>query len=258
MALAGARYTNNNVDLFQVIDVGSQGVFAHQTNPIFVTAQSRNPKLILWDIEVQVGDKLTDANDIKIESIGGKSLHQKSSVIWTPTGRGWQSAPRILIQSRFPFGMLRAWKYFESEKKFIVYPERKGQKEIPSLDGKHADHHQALAQLTGLFRDYREFERSDPPQRIDWKRSLKHQKHFVKNFEASGEKKVLIDWKMTNSSTDFEDKLSQMALWVDLCQSRNDLYSLKINEIQTGYLNYPGHYKDCMEKLALLRIEDIT
>ena len=182
---------------------------------------------------------------------------KKSYINWTPSVRGLHKIPRLLIQSHFPYAMLRAWKYIDPKAEFIVYPEKKGTKNIPSKEIQQAEEDMNAAENTkGLFRDHREFQKTDSPNKIDWKLSLKHQKYFVKNFESGDEKKVLIEWEMTSMISNFEDRVSQLALWIDLSHKNNELYNLKINQDQTGYSSHINHYKSCMEKLALLKIED--
>ena len=180
-------------------------------------------------------------------------------VSWMPSRRGRAHIPRLRIQSRFPYKMLRAWKYFEKAEEVLVFPQRKGQQNFRSLLGSQAQKElENKPENEGLFRDYREFQRTDSPSRIDWKRSLKHQKHLIKNYESAGERKILIDWEMTPATLSFEDRLSQMALWVDLCHGKKEIYSVKLGAFQTEFASTLLHYKVCLEKLALVTAEDLA
>lgn len=258
MALSGMWLTNKNIESFEVSEVLTTNIFANEINHLELKLKNKDAQSAVWDVQISIADKAIKNKIHTVDEIRTDEVSKSSFVDWRPQFRGQFQRPRILIQSEFPFRMLRAWKYYGQPEQIIIFPERKGQTNIPVNEGRKLDEQQ-MAQLEnqGLFRDYREFQKSDSPQRIDWKRSLKHQKHFVKNFEVSGEEKVLIDWEMTSFLTNFEDRVSQMALWVDNCQKKNNDYSLRIAHLQTEYLSHQQHYKDCMTTLALLKPEDI-
>ncbi len=257
IALSGMWLTNKNVENFEMTEASSNSLFANEDNQIQIQYRNLNSKSFLWDIEISADDKFDHNKTHKIEEIVSGKILKRTFVNWRPLHRGLYPSPRLLIQSRFPFGMLRAWKYFDQKTEFIVYPEKKGTKDLPQAENTKAQEDlKSVDNTKGLFRDHREFQKTDSPNKIDWKLSLKHQRHFVKNFESGDEKKVLIDWKMTNSNLNFEDRISQLALWIDLYHKKNEPYSLKINNDQTEYSSLSSHYKKCMEKLALLKIED--
>lgn len=260
IALTGARLTNKNVQNFLVNSLSINSVFAKEKNNLDVQVQNLSSKEPLWQIEIGVDQKeRSQIEYVMIDHVMKGPALQSTKVIWRPLTRGLQKIPRLRIQSGFPFDMFKAFKSFESDKTCIVYPERKGLRDVPHDRGQKGDHeHLERMKNHGLFLDYREFQKSDSPIRIDWKRSLKHQKHLLKNFEASGEKRILLDWEMTAFITDFEDRISQLALWIDLCQKRQDLYSLRIKQTQTEFSNHPTHFKVCMERLALLSPDEVS
>lgn len=253
MALSGMWLTHKNVDRFQVSEISANTLFANEENQLQVHYKNLNSKSFIWDIEISIDKKKNKSGTYKIDEVISGKMSRRTYIDWMPARRGLKKSPRLVIQSKFPFGMLRAWKYYEQMTEFIVYPEKKGQKNIPrEISHQHQDEIDPIQDNRGLFRDHREFQKTDSPNKIDWKASLKHQKHFVKNYESGDEKKILIDWNMTNQIVDFEDKVSQLALWVDTSHKNNDFYSLKISQHQTVYANDGIHYKNCMEKLALL------
>jgi uncharacterized protein (DUF58 family) len=257
MGITIAWTTNKNIESLVIEDLKNHYVFAKEKN--WLTAQLvnlNNKKINLWDLEFAAQYREKENNEIhKIEELQKKA---DLNVIWEPDKRGYNQSPRILVQSEFPFFLLRAWKYFEKPKNVLVFPERKGIKNLQFLLAAQTNKDEASKNDNeGLFRDYREFQNSDSPSRIDWKRSVKHRKHLVKNYEKSGERKILIEWSLTEGLGNFEDRLSQMTYWVDQCFQSNEFYSMKINDYQTDYKSDISHYKSCLEKLALLNEQEI-
>lgn len=258
MGLSTAWLTNKNIDAAKVVDIKYTYLFANETNSINIKVENLNKKnTSLWDIEFRVED--VDFTDQKTHLL--EEVEQVNEVViqWRPKKRGYARSPRIMMQSQFPYKILRSWKYDHKKSNLLVYPERKGELNLSSLIGMQ-DNRDEKAKLEneGLFRDFREFQTSDSPSRIDWKRSIKHQKHLVKNLEKSGERKIIIDWEFTADLIDFEKRISQMALWVDMCYQKNEIYSLKLNQFQTEYYSSLNHYKSCLERLALLTEAEVA
>ena len=258
MGMTTSYLTNKNIESVKIDELKSTLLYAHENNMLVAHIDNQNKKnAALWDLEFRVEHLKKDIKEIHTLSEVEKTGYL--TVNWIPERRGQVRAPRILMQSRFPFKLLRAWKYYHRPVEFLVFPERRGKENLVSLLGFQSNRDEmAKLENEGLFRDYREFQNSDSPARIDWKRSVKHQKHLVKNYEKSGDRKILIDWDMTASLPDFEDRISQMALWVDLCHQRNEMFSLRIKNFQTDYFASPSHYKTCMEKLALLSAKEVA
>ncbi len=256
MALTGMWLTNKNVEAFQIKELSSDGLYADEDNEIGVTVRNQVSHMTLWDLEIRFSNTEVKATEVFVPEV---KFEKKYFLSWRPERRGVHAIPRLRIESRFPFKMLMAWKYYEENKTVLIYPRRKGCDLIPTKSGRQPhDESEQQVHDQGLFRDYREFQKSDPPQRIDWKRSLKHQKHLVKNFEASGEKKVRLDWEQTDFLKDFEERISQLAHWIYLCHQRNELYSLKLGQNETDFSATPTHLTQCMEKLALLQPKDVA
>lgn len=257
--------TNKNVDLFQIYKLHADYFFANTESRVDLIVGSRDLSKPVWDIEVGLVKKdvmwmFSKKSDPKtIQLVEEAQFESRFVFRWIPEKRGYYQMPRLQIESTFPFRMLRAWKYYDEDTEFYVFPERKGIDQIPLRSGNQSEKEaEAQSKNEGLFRDFREYQKSDPPQRIDWKRSLKHQKHLVKNFESSGDRKIFLDWEMTNFLNDFEARVSQLAKWVDICFQKGDAFSLKIGEFETGLGTQIQHYKTCMQKLALLKEEEMN
>ena len=257
MGLTTSWQTNRNVESTKIANLQYNSLFAKEANDIRLTVENMNRNgLALWDVEFWV--EYRDRDDPNIQVLECVEKSGEVTLSWIPPIRGYVKAPRILIQSRFPFKMLRAWKYYHRQTEFLVYPERKGPYQLEALLGaqSQSDDQAAKQESEGLFRDYREFQNTDSPGRIDWRQSAKHQKHLIRNYEKSGERKILIDWEMTEGLVDAEARVSQLASWVQLCFDRNEVFALRIKGFKTDYAAGLNQYKTCMEKLAVLAPED--
>lgn len=258
MGISTSWLTNNNIDYVRILDIQNDFLFANEKNNVQLLIENKKPQRTpLFDIEMLV-EHDNSKND-KSNVLNYCEKKQELTLQWMPPRRGTHEGPRIKMQSRFPFLLLRSWKFYESPRQFLIYPERKGQQNLQALLGHQSQGDEAAKLETeGLFRDLRDFQSSDSPNRIDWKRSVKHQKHLVRNYEKSGERKILIDWDMTSSQDSFEARISQLAQWVDLCHENNEVYALKIKAQRLDYSMGVAHYRSCLDKLALLQERDVS
>lgn len=260
MGVTTSWLTNKNIELVKVTDVRAVNIFCDEINPISLQVSNPSAKQSLWDIEFKIEYPAKTAQDkLSPETLVAEVQKEAwVSIQWVPGRRGLVRSPRIIMQSRFPFKLFRSWKYYHANHEILVYPKRAGKENLLGLIGHQSNKDEmSKADNEGLFRDYREFQTADSPARIDWKRSIKHRTHLVKNYEKSGERKILIDWEMTDTQDTIEDRISQLALWVDICNQKKESYSLKIKSFQTEYYSSANHYKNCMEKLALLTEDQV-
>ena len=256
MALTGMWLTNKNVDSANLIDMHAEFLFAGEKNTLAVHLQNIDPKNSICNAELQIDSKLN--SQISIEKVSEIQKQQKVNLTWIPAQRGYVEWPRLLFQSRFPYKMLKAWKYFSKKGTVLIYPQKVGIPELPSEVDQDAPESEPQKSLNDeLFRDFRQFQQTDSPLRIDWKKSLKHQQHLVKTFESSQQKKIILDWSSTSFLNNFEDKISQLALWIDVCEKNNQLYSLRIKSFQSAFGRNTSHYRLCLDKLALLQEAEI-
>lgn len=255
MALTSMWTTNKNIDSVLLDSLSASFLFANEKNLLLAQFKNTRTRSSLWDIHIKV--RLTEDIPTQIIPQIKPFTCESVGVEWMPMTRGLVHLPRLHIQSRFPFRLLVAWKYFEKEIELVVYPERKGNKQLPQMSGASSEQDSsAQPDKDGFFRDYRDFQKTDSPSRISWKKSLKAQKHLVKNFESSGDQKIKLDWAFTENLNHPEERISQLALWVELCHNSHAFYSLKIKDYQTPFSSGLQHYKQCMQKLALLKPDE--
>jgi uncharacterized protein (DUF58 family) len=258
MGITTAWTTNRNIEALEIEDLMSGFLYAEEENTIFISLKNQNIlKSFLWDLDFSA--MYADRKNETTARLGEMREKGEARLNWKPARRGYVKHPRILIRSEFPFHLFRAWKYYDKVGQVMVYPARVGLKNIQSLMAEQPNRDEAdLKDNEGLFRDFREFQTTDSPSRIDWRRSVKHQKHLVKNYEKAGERKIVIDWDMTKGIPDFEARIKQMAFWVDQCYQANENYSMRIGSMRTDFNSNVTHYRQCMEKLAQLQPQDVV
>lgn len=238
VALASMFFTNFNVEKFSITGVEVGTCFAGEDNWVQISMATANEKP-----SYQMALRWSNSKD----SIWILPSTYQTQINWKPNRRGRQRLPRLTLESSFPFGLLRAWKIEKPEQEILVYPMRKGQSTFPATS-----RGEQSVQQHGLFYDLRPFQRGDWPRRIDWRASQRSQQLLIRRFEEEAAIQMDFHWSQVSHLTNFEDKLSQLALWVDRAERDGALYSLEIGSWRSGRAHGPEHWNHCMEHLALL------
>lgn len=248
VAVTSIVITNRNVDALKFTLNKPSPVFAEE--PASIPLQVENTKTYpLWDFEFlfQSSPELSHENKIAEKSA------EVISVPFSTKTRGPLTLPRLIIRSSFPFGLFRAWKVQREMPTVLVYPARKGQHLFPSnAVGSETP------QTAGLFRDLRPFQSADSTMRIDWRASARRQELLIKTYEEGDKPLLHFHWQQTSFIHDSEQRLSQLALWVDEAEKRGHEYSLDLGTKKLAMSRGRQHHHECLEMLALAKTETLS
>jgi uncharacterized protein (DUF58 family) len=157
--------------------------------------------------------------------------------------RGYDSLPRLILQSSYPSDLFRAWKVFKKNENVLVYPARIGQKDFPQNSTQ-------IENSLGLIREIRDYKPGDSPKRIHWRSLAKNKQLRTLVYEGEEGKKCHFDWSEVKHLPT-EQALSQMALWVSLAEKQNYNWTLELpKKTILGSLD-PRQYVAAMQDLAL-------
>lgn len=248
VALTSVLITNKNVDGLEAENIFSENNFAEERGS-FVASVRNYFSSPAWEISVFF--EKTEERSMTSSISSGEE--QNISIYWTPSKRGVVKLPRLILQSTFPFGLLRAWKVFKKPREVLIFPSRKGDPQFPQKSFGSDE-----LKNSGLFRDHREYQSSDSMMRIDWRASARRQELLVKNFEEMEKPSLQFSWEQTSHIADFELRLSQLCLWIDEAEKRGHQYSLQLGSKKTAMERGPTHWKACLEILALAQAGEVS
>jgi uncharacterized protein (DUF58 family) len=128
--------------------------------------------------------------------------------------RGLLRPGRLLLETRFPLGLVRAWSWIDIDLRCIVYPRPAAFGEIPLAQGRgdqgHATSEAGLEDFSG-FRDYRP---GDPLRHVAWKTLAKGQPLQTREYVAYADRSLWLDWEQTGAAGGTEERLSLLSRWV--------------------------------------------
>lgn len=123
--------------------------------------------------------------------------------------RGWLNPGRMLVETYYPLGLLRAWTWVDIKARALVYPKPIFQ-EIPNnLSSRHRDDGELIDPVgSDDFVDIREYAAGDPVKNIIWRSFARSDEVVVKRYASYVEPRLWFDF--SDLAGDTEEKLSRL------------------------------------------------
>lgn len=123
--------------------------------------------------------------------------------------RGWLNPGRMLVETYYPLGLLRAWTWVDIKAKALVYPKPIFQ-EIPSnVSSRHRDDGELIDPVgSDDFVDIREYAPGDPVRNIVWRSFARNDDLVVKRYASFVEPRLWLEFSAVSGDT--EEKLSRL------------------------------------------------
>jgi uncharacterized protein (DUF58 family) len=194
--------------------------------------------------------KQNAANAINAERIRIAADAQSTYMlsVGSPT-RGVVSLGRLLIESRAPYGVIRAWSYAHFEWVGLVEP--KPEEPYPELPHALGDEKQSQKK-SDVAHDpdgLREYVAGDSLKRVAWKQVAKSGEWYTRTGEAGQRGEVELSWSATNLSGD-EERLSRLAAWIDRARNENAAFSLTMPNGSLPLADSAPHHDEALAMLA--------
>jgi uncharacterized protein (DUF58 family) len=163
----------------------------------------------------------------------------------------------VVVATRFPFGLFRAWCPLTLDTQCLVYPRSQGRQPLPAS----ATENHRESGLKGAGRDdfagFRDYVPGDSPRQIHWKAAAREQGLLVKLFSGANAGDLLLRFADVNADG-IEARLSQLCRWVLDAEAGSFRYGLEFpgNSLDTG--DGDAHRHGCLRALALYGSESAT
>ena len=174
------------------------------------------------------------------------------AVLAVPTERrGWLPLGRVMLETRFPLGLFRAWSYVEPDSRCLVYPRPEASPLPPLAPGAQAGRARTHAQGSDDFSGLRGYQPSDSPRHVAWKSAARSDSMLTKQFAGEAVAKLWLDLRDLPASLGLEARLSRLAGWVLAAERAGAHYGLRLpgGELDPG--RGEAHRAACLERLAV-------
>ena len=165
--------------------------------------------------------------------------------------RGLLPLGRVMLETRFPLGLFRAWSYVEPDSQCLVYP-RPEFLPLPPSSGSASDGQlQTLAPGNDDYAGLRSHQPSDSPRHVAWKTLARSGEMYTKQFTGDSAARLWLEWSRVPGSDGVEQRLSRLTGWVLGAEQAGLHYGLRLpgREIAPG--SGDTHRTACLEALAM-------
>lgn len=169
--------------------------------------------------------------------------------------RGWLAAPRLVLSTRFPLGLFRAWSYWQPDLNALVYPfPEEDAPPLPRGAGGRTGGPGAGGEDD--FAGVRPYQPGDPLRRLAWRQiarldPLDGGQLATKHFEGGARDELVLDLASLPPQLDLELRLSRMARWVLEAESRALPYAFRLDATSFEAASGATHAAACLRALAL-------
>jgi uncharacterized protein (DUF58 family) len=169
---------------------------------------------------------------------------------FVPRTRGWHALPALLVETRFPFGLFRAWTHWRPAGQVLAYPQPEaGAPALPrasSTDGGLALSRQGVGgELDGV----RAWRRGDTLRQIAWKKAARSGQLISRDSTTETRHELWLDWSAASGGA--EARLSRLTAWVLAAEHDARVYGLRLPGRQIAPDRGAEHRRRLLRELAL-------
>lgn len=245
MGLAGMVHTTRNLARLAVSAGRAEPVFAGERAQFHLHLDNRSP----FDRPaILVRHLASNAQQV----LDLPALAVRVAVLPVPAARrGWLRLTRVLLETRFPLGLFRAWSYLELEVRCLVYPRpERSPLPAPAADAA-AGAARAQAQGSDDFSGLRGYQPSDSPRHVAWKAAARAESMLTKQFSGAAGAELWLDWSLLAGMPADEQRLSRLCGWVLQAEQAGARYGLRLPGIEVAPGRGDAHCSACLQALAL-------
>ncbi|KFI05531.1 DUF58 domain-containing protein [Massilia sp. BSC265] len=260
-ALVDMVFTYRNLAHLALQQGRVPAVFAGQEAQFELHIANRTA-LARYGVWIDFADATTKAEPRHVTDI---AAHGSASVLLgVPTSaRGWLQPARVVLSTRFPLGLYRAWSYWRPAARALVYPRpEEGAPPLPVSDHAVGSGRASLSSTRNDdFAGVRSYQAGDSPRQLAWRQIARLDPALggqlvTKHFEGGVGDELVLDFAQLPPQLDLELRLSRMTRWVLDAEQRALPYAFRLGAIHYDAGNGAAHQAACLRALALYGIPE--
>ncbi|HJV70066.1 DUF58 domain-containing protein [Ideonella sp.] len=181
----------------------------------------------------------------------GPAGQSSVSVGWLAERRGLHALPLLRIESRFPFGLFRAWSLWRPAGQLCVYPKPEQPAAALPAAAAVAGGPVPLRSTAqgGEFDGLRPWRRGDTLRQVAWKKVARSGELVSREGRESARRELWLDWSQARQP-DTESRLSRLAAWVLLAERQGLAYGLRLPGLELPPADGAAHRHAALGALA--------
>lgn len=163
--------------------------------------------------------------------------------------RGWLIPGRLLVETFYPLGLLRAWTWIDFDIKTLVYPKPLFGDAITKANSDNDDGEIIQRDGNDDFYEMRSYQEGDPIKHIAWRNYARSDELMVKQFAGHKDIQVILDWDQLSGGV--ENRLSRLTGMALTAARSEQEFGLRLPGKEIKATTGPAHLKHTLRELAL-------
>lgn len=169
-----------------------------------------------------------------------------------PQRRGWHAVPVLVVETRFPFGLFRAWSLWRPAAQVLAWPApERPAPPLPALRSTGGEPRPVRSGAGGEFDGVREWRRGDSLRQVLWKKAARVGEMVSRDTASESRRELWLDWLDTRGAGDAETRLSRLCAWVLEADRQGLLVGLRLAGRVQPVGRGEAHRRDLLRELAL-------
>ncbi len=168
--------------------------------------------------------------------------------------RGWLPAGKVVVETRFPLGLFRAWSYVHSEAACLVYPAPAEDADGITRGGESRLDSKVAQSGDDDFAGHRPYQDGDAAMHVDWKVLARGMGWQVKVFESPYGEEYFISWDAT-AAAEQEARLAAMTRAVLELDGAGKTWGLELPGSRLPVAHGSAQKRRALKALALFNLD---
>ena len=168
-----------------------------------------------------------------------------------PPWRGWHALPALHLETRFPFGLFRAWTVWRPASRLLAWP-RPEQPAAPLPHAQAAAGEQArpVPGAGGELDGVRAWRRGDSMRQVAWKKVARSGEMVSRETASTAGRELWLDWAAA-LAPDTEARLSRLTAWLLAAERLGLAPGLRLPGFELPPDEGEAHRRRALDALAL-------
>ncbi len=172
------------------------------------------------------------------------------------TRRGWLRPGRMILETTYPLGLIRAWSNLVPDVRCLVYPAPEADPPPLPEGGRGSSSGRITHSGDDDFAGLRVHRTADSPRHVAWKVVARGGPLLTKRFSGVEGGTLELNWDALPSELDHEARIARLTAWILAADTGGQAFSLQLPGTRTAAECGKPHVQACLRKLALYGHED--
>ncbi len=171
-----------------------------------------------------------------------------------PPTRGWHAVPVLVVETRFPFGLFRAWTHWRPASAVLAYPRPETPSPaLPTAQSAPGAAGQAQQAEGSELDGVRAWRRGDSLRQVMWKKVARSGEMVSRETTSESSSELWLDWQASHGAADgsVEARLSRLTAWVLAAGQHQLVVGLRLPGRQIAAARGELHQRELLRELAL-------